>query len=110
MDPVQAQLEAYNARDLERFLACYTPDVVIEDGAGAVLMRGHAQMRGFYGPLFAQSPSLHCEVVQRIRLGGYVVDEEQVTGVVLDGFPETVHAAAVYTLDGDRITRARMLT
>ncbi len=26
MDPVQEQLDAYNARDLERFLACYAPD------------------------------------------------------------------------------------
>jgi ketosteroid isomerase-like protein len=34
MDPVQEQLDAYNARDLERFLACYHPDAVVEDSAG----------------------------------------------------------------------------
>jgi hypothetical protein len=32
-----------------------------------------------------------------------------VTGVVLDGFPDTVRAAAVHAIDGDRIARARML-
>lgn len=69
MDPVQAQLDAFNARDLDRFLACYHPDVVVEDGAGEVLMRGHEGMRGMYAPLFAHSPSLHCEVVHRINLG-----------------------------------------
>ena len=40
MDPVQAQLDAYNARDLERFLACYASEIVIEDGAGQRLAEG----------------------------------------------------------------------
>ena len=30
-DVVEAQLDAYNARDLERFLDCYAPDAAIED-------------------------------------------------------------------------------
>lgn len=34
MDPVREQLDACNARDLERFLACYDPVVVVEDAAG----------------------------------------------------------------------------
>lgn len=29
MDVVDEQVQAYNARDLERFLAAYSPDVVI---------------------------------------------------------------------------------
>jgi hypothetical protein len=37
-DPVAEQLAAYNARDLECFLACYAPDVIVEDGSGARLM------------------------------------------------------------------------
>jgi hypothetical protein len=42
MDPVQEQFDAYNARDLERFQACYHPDAVVEDSAGARLMDGVA--------------------------------------------------------------------
>ena len=45
MDPVQEQLDAYNARDLERFQACYHPDAVVEDSAGAQLMDGAAALR-----------------------------------------------------------------
>ena len=45
MDPVQEQLDAYNARDLERFLACYHPDAVVEGSAGARLMDGAAALR-----------------------------------------------------------------
>jgi hypothetical protein len=45
MDPVQEQLDAYNARDLERFLACYHPDAVVEDSAGAGLAHIHPRSR-----------------------------------------------------------------
>lgn len=105
MDPVQEQLEAYNARDLERFIACYTPDVVIEDGAGNLLMRGHDAMRERYGPMFAQFPELHCRIVTRIRIGDYVVDEERITGRA----PSEQHAVAIYRLAGDSIAHVRFL-
>jgi hypothetical protein len=106
---VTAQLDAYNARDLERFLGCYSPDAVIEDGTGRVLMRGHEAMRGTYGQLFAQSPELHCEIRQRICVGPYVVDEEEITGFHLSGFPTEVHAAAVYRVERGRIVHVRGL-
>lgn len=105
MDPVQAQLEAYNARDLERFVKCYSEDVVIEDGAGNLMMRGHEAMRQRYGPMFAAHPDLHCRIVSRIRINDYVVDEERITG----RGPEEVHAVAIYRVAGDLITHVRFL-
>ncbi|HWI53986.1 MAG TPA: nuclear transport factor 2 family protein [Symbiobacteriaceae bacterium] len=105
MDPVQEQLEAYNARDLERFLACYAQDVVIEDGAGNLLMKGHEEMRKRYGPMFAEHPDLHCRIANRIRINDYVVDEERITG----RGPAEVHAVAIYRVAGDLITHVRFL-
>lgn len=109
MDAVERQLDAFNRRDLEGFLAAYAPDVVIEDGAGQVMMRGHDGMRAMYGPLFAQSPDLHAEVVTRIGVGDYVVDEERTTGFTFPGFPTELHAAVIYHLAGGRIARVRLL-
>lgn len=106
---VTAQVDAYNARDLDRFLECYSPDAVIEDGSGRVLMRGRETMRGAYRQLFAQSPDLHCQIRQRICVGPYVVDEEVITGFHLAGFPTEVHAAAVYRVEGDSIVHVRGL-
>ena len=108
-DVVEAQLDAYNARDLERFLDCYAPDAAIEDGTGQVMMRGREAMRIFYGQVFAQSPDLHCEIRQRIRVGQYVVDEEAITGLHFAGFPTEVHGVAVYRVEGDRIAHVRLL-
>ena len=113
MDPVQVvqgQVEAFNARDLERFLSYYSPDIVFEDGAGAVVAQGHDAMRALFGPLFAQSPDLHVDIPRRIHVGPWVIDEEQGTGAGPDtGFPPEVHLVVVYRVEGDTIVRMRSL-
>jgi hypothetical protein len=42
-DLVERQVAAYNTHDVERFVACYAEDVVIEDGHGQVSVRGRDQ-------------------------------------------------------------------
>jgi hypothetical protein len=105
MNPVQAQLDAYNARDVDGFVACYADDVVIEDGRGQELSRGCAQLRADYAQLFAQYPNLHCEVVHRTSVGEYVVDEEIVTG----RGTEQLHAVAIYRIEDGQIAHVRFL-
>ncbi len=109
MDPVQEQLAAFNDRDVDRFVAAYAADVVIEDGAGQPLLQGHEGVRGFYGPLFAQSPALHAEVVTRIAVGAYVIDEERTTGFHATGFPSEVHSAVIYRVSEGKIAWVRIL-
>ncbi len=79
-DPVEEHIQAYNTRDLDRFVACYSPDCVMEDARGTVLARGHADFRAHFGRVFADNPELHCEILHRVRVGHYVVDEEHITG------------------------------
>lgn len=105
MDPVQEQLEAYNAHDVDRFLACYAPDVVMEDAEGRVQSRGVEEARPRYAALFARNPGLHCELLNRIRVGRFVIDEERITGAG----PEPLHAVAIYRVEGDRIAHVRFL-
>lgn len=109
MDPVVDQLEAYNEKDIDRFLSSYDPNVKIEDGDGNLLMQGHEAMRAQYSALFDASPNLHAHLMSRIRVGDYVIDEEDVTGRVADGFPERVHAVAIYRVGAGKITHVRFL-
>ena len=112
MDPeqvVQGQVEAFNARDIDRFVGYYSPDAVLEDGAGNVLARGHDAIRAIYGPMFAQSPELHTEVVRRIQVGPWAIDEERGRGLNLAGFPPELHVAVIYRVEGDRFVRAHAL-
>ena len=104
-DPVQAQLEAYNAGDVERFLAGYAADCTVDDGAGNRLLTGHAEMRPRYEALFKNSPDLHCELVKRTRIGSYVIDEEAITGRV----PAMSHAVVIYLVKNGVIEHVRFL-
>lgn len=106
-DPVQAQVDGYNRRDVHAFAACYTPDCIVEDGKGAVVMRGRDEIVAQYGPFFEASPELHGEILSRIRVGDWVVDEEHITGTA-DGYPET-RAIAIYHVTDGLIDRVRLL-
>lgn len=106
---VQRQLDAYNAHDLEAFLACYAPDVRVETfPGGEPLCLGREAMRARYAPLLAR-PDLHAALVGRLALGRVVVDQERVRG--LDPARE-VDALAIYELgqgDAALIERVRFV-
>jgi hypothetical protein len=95
-DVVDRQIAAFRARDLERFLECYATDIKVRDFDGNVLMDGPEAMRGQYGPLFRDSTQLSVQIPRRIEAGEYVVDEEEITGFVLAGFPPAMHAVVIY--------------
>ena len=105
-DPVEEQLQAYNARNLERFLACYTDDVRFEDGDSNLLYQGMEKMRENYGASFARFPQVDCRIASRVRIGNYVIDEERITGMG----PTERHAVVIYRVDGDKIGLVRILS
>lgn len=104
--PVEAQLIAYNARDVEAFMRCYTHDVVVENAAGEVVCADHDAMRERYAAAFAREPNVFCTILHRIRHGDHVVDHEHLTGY-LDG--STRHAVAIYRLRDGLIAHVRFL-
>lgn len=97
-DPVQRQLEAYNAHDLERFVAEYADDVqVFRPPRTEPVLAGKKAFRQHYAKNRFTLPGLHADVRNRIVSGNIVVDQEAVTGL-----PEgDVSAVAVYqVIDG----------
>ncbi|WP_424893212.1 nuclear transport factor 2 family protein [Streptomyces sp. XH2] len=101
---VDGQLAAYNARDLEGFLAYYAEDVPVHAfPSGDVLPdRSGPAFRERYATLFAASPGLHAELVSRVTHGRIVIDQERVTGFMGH---ETRAAMAVYEVGQDHIER-----
>ena len=78
----QRQLEAYNARDLARFVAEYTEDVQVWRLPGTEpVLSGRAALSEHYRVNRFNLPGLHAEVVQRMVFGNKVIDQERVTGV-----------------------------
>lgn len=112
VDIVQEQLEAYNARDLERFAATYSDTIRIfrMPASDEPAIAGQGQLRDTYRSRFA-SPNLHADIVNRIVIGNKVIDHERVVGIketpieavavyeVVDGLIETVW----FFYPGDRL-------
>ena len=100
---VQAQLEADNARDIDAFAATYADDVQLFELPEKLRTSGIAQLRERYGKLFTDT-RLHAEVVNRIVMGGTIVDHERVRLTLPDG-PGTVEAIAIYEVVDGKITK-----
>lgn len=100
---VQRQLEAYNAGDIEAFLATYADDVELRTLGRDADTRGLDALRATYAALFAGNPELHCEVVRRIVQGNHVIDHERVTG--LAGTTAVLDAVAIYEVHRGKIRR-----
>ena len=96
LDPAafaQRQLDAYNARDLERFLAEYTDDVAIfRLSESQPFLVGKAAVSEHYRTNRFNLPALHAELVNRMVFGNKVIDQERVTGVQA----EPMQVAAIY--------------
>ena len=100
---VQAQLAAYNARDVGAFLATYAEDAQLFEHPSKLLASGVAQMRERYAARFAE-PNLHAVVVKRIVMGNFVIDHERVTRTFSEG-TGIQDAIAMYEIQGTRIAR-----
>lgn len=98
---VQKQLEAYNARDIEAFMALMSDDCVAKDAVtAAVMAQGKEQLRERYTNRF--KTAVYSELLGRLCLGDVVVDRE-----IISGLPDgaTADCLATYHCAGGKITR-----
>ncbi|MEE8107186.1 MAG: nuclear transport factor 2 family protein [Planctomycetota bacterium] len=106
-EAAQAQLDAYNARDIDAFLIPYHTDVELFRLPGEErFARGRDEMRAIYSELFAGAPELHCRLITRIAHDRFVIDHEDVTG--MPG-RERLGAVAIYEVVNGLIRRAWFL-
>jgi putative hydrolase of HD superfamily len=101
---VQAQLDAYNTKDIEALLRTYAPDAQHFTLHGGLLAQGHDQLRPRFLARFAE-PDLHARLVSRTVVGNVVTDAELITR----NFPEglgTLEMLCIYEVVDGRIQRA----
>jgi hypothetical protein len=103
---VQAQLDAYNRRDLETFAATYAHDVRGFDYPDRPLFTGQQELRALYGALFRAAPELRATVLRRVVQGHVVIDHEEVTGTPSG---ETLRAVVIYEVRDGRIAAVRLI-
>lgn len=102
--PVQKQLEAYNARDIDAFMHWWADDCEYYEFPSRLLASGAAEIRERHVTRFKE-PNLHGTLIKRIVVANVVVDEETVTRTFPNGAGE-VDVVAMYEVANGRIARA----
>jgi hypothetical protein len=102
---VQRQVDAYNRRDLEGFLACYAEDAKLWGPPDRLTESGIGALRERYRARFDGAPSLQATIRRRIVLDRFVVDWEHVAGVPEGAFD----AIATYEVVDGRIANVWFL-
>lgn len=99
---IQQQVIAYNARDLEAFIALHSPTAQLFNlPTGELICEGEAALRERYSKRF-ESENLRAEIVNRIVHGNRVIDHERITGMQAD---RVVEAVAIYEIENEQIQR-----
>lgn len=99
---VQHQLDAYNARDVARFVEVYHPDVeLFRPPEPEPFLRGRDAMAEHYRTRRFHQPGLHAALMHRIVIGNTVFDHEQIVGIAL----QPVQAMAVFQIADGLIRR-----
>jgi len=79
---VQLQLDAYNARDLDRFVSVYSDEVrIFRPPTPAASIVGKLALAEYYATQRFNLVGLNAELLNRIVLGNKVIDHERISGV-----------------------------
>ncbi|TAG77905.1 MAG: steroid delta-isomerase [Burkholderiales bacterium] len=101
---VQAQLDAYNRKDMGALLQTFAPDAEQYELHGALLAKGHAEMSARFAIRFTE-PNLHARLISRNVMANFVIDHEEVTRDFKDGIG-CVEMICVYEVSDGLIVRA----
>jgi len=105
---VQANLDAYNNRNLNEFMSYFSDDAkLIQFSDQKILAEGKVALEKLYGDLFEQSPALHSTILKRIVLGNKVIDHESITG--RKGANEAIELIMIYEVKDSKIFKMTVL-
>jgi hypothetical protein len=102
--PVEQQLSAYNARDIDAFMQWWADDCEYYEFPSRLLARGASEIRERHVTRFKE-PNLFGRLIHRAVVGNIVVDQECVTRTFPDG-PGEIEVLAIYEVVNGKIARA----
>ncbi|EKP0261417.1 nuclear transport factor 2 family protein [Aeromonas sobria] len=101
--PIEAQFEAYNAHDIDAFVACFAEDFKgYRMPTETPSLDGREALRAFYAAHRFNNPLLKAELVARTLLGNKVFDHELIYGLS----PEPIESVAVFEVEDGLIKTA----
>ena len=101
---VQRQLDAYNAKNLNAWLATYADDAKQYELHGKLLASGIDEIRARVATRFAE-PDLHATLIRRVVMGNLVIDHEDVMRNLPEGLGR-VELVCIYIVERGKIQSA----
>ena len=102
--PVQRQLDAYNARDIDAFMQCWSEDCLYYAFPDTLLASGSEAIRERHVERFRE-PDLHGTLLHRLTVGNIVIDHETVRRSFPEGVGE-IDVVCLYEIDKGKIAKA----
>lgn len=99
---VQAQVEAYNARDIAQFTKYFAEGVEIFDFPDTLILKGKTALEARYRERFERSEDLQATILKRFSTQTHVVDIEDLSGSAFGSAP----AAVIYEVQDNLIQKA----
>ncbi len=101
---IQKQLDAYNAHDIEAFMAMWAEDALYFEHPSTLLASGAEAIRARHAARF-QETNLFARLNQRMVLGNKVVDQETVTRTFPEGIG-TIDVIVTYEVLNAKVAKA----
>jgi hypothetical protein len=99
----QLQLDAYNAKKIDEFVAQYDDNIIVMDfPTNNITLEGKVAFTERYKKLFEENPQLHAELKNRTVMGNHIIDHEYLTGRA-NG--TTGEAIAIYEVNETHIVK-----
>jgi len=102
LDIAQAQLDAYNAQNLDTYVSYFTEDCIVSGLNGTPTETSREAIKARYAKAFAQFPQNKAELKNRIAVGNTIVDHEL---VIRAPGGEQFEIIAIYTFRDGLIAR-----
>jgi hypothetical protein len=101
---VEKNLKAYNKRDINGFMASFTPDIALYNlGDSKPSISGFDAIKSFYKKVFDASPKLRSTILKRIVYDNKVIDHERIVGRV--GARKPIEIVLIYEIKGNKIAK-----
>lgn len=103
MNIAAIQIEAYNSRNLEKFLECYTDDVqVYMLQNNQLLTDGLEKLSEVMKADFEKNPNANSTITSYISQGNLIVQHEEITGHMKD---KTISSVSIYEITDGKISK-----
>ncbi len=80
-DMIAKAVQAYNDKDVDAYIACFSPEVAVYNASGVLMFKGREKLKETFEAFLAANPSAKRKIIDRVNSGNRIMEREQLLGV-----------------------------